>query len=591
MPDYRDTLTEMTVADRGGQVFNLLAYGTAAAPDAAFVAAIAAATAATNGGTVLVPKGTYVVTVPIELANDVSLEIPAGSVIRAGAVMDALIRTPLAAVAANQAIYGGGVLDCDEKAAIGVHLRCVENYTVADLTIHDPTLIHVKIGDAGALTTSYEAKVRGIRAHRNSGVTHAVGSIGLQAVSGSGDNTITDCVFMAETGVKMETANNTLIGVHCWARASNGWMITAFDDSAIGNTYIGCYADTPYTYGFRLRRYNSVLIGCKVYNNNFFGTDNQVIGVFADELDTYFTAIGTQFKGEGVTRRIAKDFDVTAGGDLDNATIIGTQINNVVTNLGNQMLSTTVKSNFFATGNISSDAGVYADTFGSRTGATIAFGGDVNFGGEVRVTDPLTLGNTTVVLEGTGSGVPDLTGTADSSDGLTAITDKGMLILAENDERQSIRFRCSGTGKAGSGGVRFGLFDNSDYIIHRYNDGNGRLRLDFWDFGAGTAANAGEFSPTRTILRGRVEVVGTYDKPFQVSGFRLWEDGSNNFRVKNGSDGSSSTDGNVLQQIVSGTTASRPTPTVVGYQYYDTTLQMPIWWNGSTWKDATGTLA
>lgn len=38
-----------------------------------------------------------------------------------------------------------------------------------------------------------------------------------------------------------------------------------------------------------------------------------------------------------------------------------------------------------------------------------------------------------------------------------------------------------------------------------------------------------------------------------------------------------------------GVTAKRPTTGLyVGYPFYDTTLQKPIWWNGSTWKDATG---
>lgn len=39
-----------------------------------------------------------------------------------------------------------------------------------------------------------------------------------------------------------------------------------------------------------------------------------------------------------------------------------------------------------------------------------------------------------------------------------------------------------------------------------------------------------------------------------------------------------------------GTTANRPTANLkVGYPYYDTTLGKPVWWNGTVWKDATGT--
>ena len=36
-------------------------------------------------------------------------------------------------------------------------------------------------------------------------------------------------------------------------------------------------------------------------------------------------------------------------------------------------------------------------------------------------------------------------------------------------------------------------------------------------------------------------------------------------------------------------TANRPTLEAVqgGYQYWDTSLNKPIWWNGSVWKDAS----
>ena len=40
----------------------------------------------------------------------------------------------------------------------------------------------------------------------------------------------------------------------------------------------------------------------------------------------------------------------------------------------------------------------------------------------------------------------------------------------------------------------------------------------------------------------------------------------------------------------SGTTAKRPTTTLqVGQFYFDTTLGIPIWWNGTVWKNASGT--
>ena len=40
-----------------------------------------------------------------------------------------------------------------------------------------------------------------------------------------------------------------------------------------------------------------------------------------------------------------------------------------------------------------------------------------------------------------------------------------------------------------------------------------------------------------------------------------------------------------------GTTANRPTSSVLGTQYFDTTLGFPVYWSGSTWVRYDGTAA
>jgi hypothetical protein len=45
-----------------------------------------------------------------------------------------------------------------------------------------------------------------------------------------------------------------------------------------------------------------------------------------------------------------------------------------------------------------------------------------------------------------------------------------------------------------------------------------------------------------------------------------------------------------LGKPISGTTAERPAIQLhVGQTFYDTTLDRPIWWNGTVWKKADGT--
>ncbi len=40
----------------------------------------------------------------------------------------------------------------------------------------------------------------------------------------------------------------------------------------------------------------------------------------------------------------------------------------------------------------------------------------------------------------------------------------------------------------------------------------------------------------------------------------------------------------------SGNTAQRPTTVIDGFMYFDTTLGFPVFWNGSDWVDATGSV-
>jgi hypothetical protein len=46
-----------------------------------------------------------------------------------------------------------------------------------------------------------------------------------------------------------------------------------------------------------------------------------------------------------------------------------------------------------------------------------------------------------------------------------------------------------------------------------------------------------------------------------------------------------------LGQTISGTSAERPAVSLyIGQMYFDTTVGIPIWWNGTNWVDATGTV-
>lgn len=45
-----------------------------------------------------------------------------------------------------------------------------------------------------------------------------------------------------------------------------------------------------------------------------------------------------------------------------------------------------------------------------------------------------------------------------------------------------------------------------------------------------------------------------------------------------------------LGKATEGITSLRPVVSTIGYQYFDTTLGLPIWWNGSNWIDSSGSI-
>lgn len=123
-----------------------------------------------------------------------------------------------------------------------------------------------------------------------------------------------------------------------------------------------------------------------------------------------------------------------------------------------------------------------------------------------------------------------------------------------------------GRNVADGAGSKFRILHNSTAAIEIYNDNTlfvgGGLRV-------GSAFDSGR------LLR--------------MDTWRFWIDAQKRLRLFEGFPGSD-TAGNVIHTNANGATASRPSSPVTGQQFYDTTLSKPIWWSGSNWRDAMGTI-
>lgn len=81
----------------------------------------------------------------------------------------------------------------------------------------------------------------------------------------------------------------------------------------------------------------------------------------------------------------------------------------------------------------------------------------------------------------------------------------------------------------------------------------------------------------------QIPVTTTNKNPYARTGAMMLDSGKDLFMGKSEKRG-----WKPLAEIISGDTANRPVVTEVGYCYFDTTLQKPLWWGGSVWKDSTG---
>ena len=178
-------------------------------------------------------------------------------------------------------------------------------------------------GDSATSNSSYEVRATGIRGWRDMGTVPtsvtALDAGGTAASVGCYvDANCTDSVFDgkclmmgAQVGFDTAGGNVTHISSHAWARAVIGWMDYAFWDR-VGGTYICTYADTPRWTGYRLGGAGVTMIGAKVYNNDQYGTDNQVSAVHCDS-DSDHRIIGCRWVGADSSHRLAYDFSPNNG--------------------------------------------------------------------------------------------------------------------------------------------------------------------------------------------------------------------------------------------------------------------------------------
>lgn len=298
--------------DRGGQVFNVKAYGATGNGSTDDTAAIKAALAAVpSGGTIFVPAGTYKVSAPLIIPPGVTFQgstrtlwFPSEGGTTNGVLAPASRIMPSASFTGVNAIGSttiNGVVALIEKAT-GGYSAASGNQTIANITVDGANLPGGNAYDAYIVYGS----VMGVTMS-NCGGTN-VGGHGLEtafaAVNGEGYGFLNEidmshCVFYNCGGDGMHlvaTADSTFTACHVIACTGNAWYL-----DQVGNSrFLGCkgewsnigwYVTWPSGFSNQPRQ---TFIGC---STDFNTTDGFYIN--GNQTGGFILLSGCDFHGDG----------------------------------------------------------------------------------------------------------------------------------------------------------------------------------------------------------------------------------------------------------------------------------------------------
>jgi hypothetical protein len=393
-----------------------------------------------GGGTLYFPEGTYVINTQWDVPPNVNVRLHDKATIRAGAAMTRMLTVGLNTLTTG-AIISGGTWDCNDLAQTGFHVFLVDDIVIENMTILDPTIgYHIQVGSPSASDAAHRGHIRGIVARRTSGSAiqsgggciHANECVGLK---------ISDCDLEGgETGIAISgTSPDCIISDIRVARGATltGNMTRGLYIGAKGCKVSNLHAEAPSEAGVYVNNHQFTLSNINVTDGGY-GSDNVAAGV------KLASAFAGALWGLSVTGDASRRFLYDVQGDYTNVILSGTRTEN----------TTNVVADHFRVVTLSA-------------GGTLT--GQFQFNGA-------SVWN----LTGNDAKILDFSEVTDSAGGATAITTRGPVVLSNDAQRQQIRFRRSGTGEAGTGGIAFGDYDNNDFLIHRLDTDN--LLFDFFNY-------------------------------------------------------------------------------------------------------------
>ena len=261
-------------------------------------------------GEIFIPKKDtpYNFSRPIILGSNHSFKIDIGATIKATANMEIFIQrhgnlTDLTAeYNPYNRIYGGGFIDCNQKAKIGISLCGYRGYFVNNLTVLD-ALEYGIVSKGNSNGYAVELTINNVRIE-NRYTNNTLGTCAI--LINSTDNHLTDIIMVdtdigikCETGANLNSFSRTHHCVRNAIRVNTSGKCKSYIDYGLYNRWDTCYADTC-NVGFTFTG-GSSYTNCTVSNSRRFAVE--VVGfelIGTPEYVTSFTDCAIQAETENI---------------------------------------------------------------------------------------------------------------------------------------------------------------------------------------------------------------------------------------------------------------------------------------------------
>jgi hypothetical protein len=190
-----------------------------------------------------------------------------------------------------------------------------------EFRVNDPTQHAIIIGDSAATSSSYEVTIAEVDLYRPRSTVGAAGYAGLWMQNVT-DSLVSDIVPRGfDIGVRNDGGNNSFFRCHPWNPTGQNGPSICFDENGSNSRYIDCYADSPYGYGWRLRKSSIVHLERCTWYLSPSSTGDYSTAIYCDGTPTLHASgsiYGTWVNSDTdpLTKRWLNDIVYAAGANL-----------------------------------------------------------------------------------------------------------------------------------------------------------------------------------------------------------------------------------------------------------------------------------